>query len=104
MPARRHFGSVRKLPSGRYQASYWHLAERLVAPQTFITKSDAHSWLSNIETSIHKGEWFDPTSGRLTVTELADRWKDRDSSKRASTRDRDDAILRIHGAGATTGH
>ena len=35
MPARRHFGSVRRLPSGRYQASYWHLAERHTADATF---------------------------------------------------------------------
>jgi len=24
MTSRRDFGSVRKLPSGRYQAAYWH--------------------------------------------------------------------------------
>jgi integrase len=93
---RRHFGSVRKLPSGRYQASYWHLAERHTAPETFTTKGDAQRWLSTIETTIYKGEWVDPTSGRMTVTQLADRWKERDPSKRPSTRDRDDAILRIH--------
>lgn len=97
MPSpRRHFGSVRRLPSGRYQASYWHLAERHVAPQTFTTKADSQMWLSNIETTIHKGEWVDPAAGRMTVAELADRWKERDPSKRSSTLARDDAILRVH--------
>jgi len=94
--SRRHFGSVRKLPSGRYQASYWHLAERQVAPQTFTTKADVQTWLSNIETTIHKGEWVDPAGGRMTVAELADRWKERDPSKRSSTLARDEAILRVH--------
>ena len=34
MPAsnRRHFGSVRKLPSKRWQASYWHIGSRHPAP------------------------------------------------------------------------
>lgn len=93
---RRHFGSVRRLPSGRYQASYWHQAVRHSAQDTFVSKADAQAWLSNIETAIHKGEWVDPAGGRLTVAELADRWKESDPSKRASTRARDDAILRHH--------
>jgi integrase len=96
MPARRHFGSVRKLPSGRYQASYWHLAVRHTAPRTFTKKGDARAWLSNIETTIHRGDWVDPSGGRMTVTELADRWKERDPSKRSSTQARDETILRVH--------
>ncbi len=96
MPARRHFGSIRKLPSGRYQASYWHLAVHHTAPRTFISKGDAQTWLCNIEIRIHQGDWVDPAGGRMTVSELADRWKERDPSKRSSTLDRDDAILRIH--------
>lgn len=71
---RRHFGSVRKLPSGRYQASYWHLAERHLAPEMFVSKSDAQRWLSNIETAIHKGEWIDPGGGRVTLSSWADEW------------------------------
>jgi integrase len=96
MPARRHFGSVRKLPSGRYQASYWHNVTRHIAPDTFPSKGDAQRWLFNIETTIHKGEWVDPAGGRMTVAELADRWKERDPSKRASTKARDETILRLH--------
>ena len=38
---RRHFGSARKLPSGRYQARYKHAGEAHIAPDTFTTKSDA---------------------------------------------------------------
>ncbi len=63
MPARRHFGSMRKLPSGRYQASYWHNVGRHVGLDTFPSKGDAQRWLSNIETSIHRGEWVDPVGG-----------------------------------------
>jgi len=96
MPARRHFGSIRKLPSGRYQASYWYNVTRHVASETFATKGDAQRWLSNVETTIHKGEWVDPAGGRMTVADLAERWKTHDPSKRSSTKARDETILRIH--------
>jgi len=94
--SRRHFGSVRKLPSGRYQASYWHQAVRHTAVETFVSKGDAQRWLSNIETTIHRGEWVDPAGGRMTVSDLADRWKAHDPSKRSSTKARDETILRLH--------
>lgn len=86
MAARRHFGSVRKLPSGRYQASYWHLAERHTALETFVSKSDAQRWLSNIETTIHRGEWVDPTGGRMTLAKWADDWLTGRSDLRPATR------------------
>ena len=79
MPARRHFGSVRRLPSGRYQASYWHNVSRHVAPDTFPSRSDAQRWLSNVEMAIHKGEWVDPAGGRMTVA--AEHWQSSDPSK-----------------------
>ena len=50
MSGRRHFGNVRKLPSGRYQASYWHEGERVIAEGTFPTKDDALAFLANAET------------------------------------------------------
>ncbi|HET9731675.1 MAG TPA: hypothetical protein VFP54_03270 [Acidimicrobiales bacterium] len=73
MPARRHFGSVRKLPSGRYQVSYWHNVTRHVAPDTFPSKGDAQRWLSNIEADINRGAWIAPGGAQMTVAELASR-------------------------------
>jgi integrase len=93
---RNHFGSVRKLPSGRYQARYWHAAAMHSAPVTFSAKADALVWLASVETDIHRGAWVDPASGQLTVAELAGRWLEHDPSKRASTLARDEAILRLH--------
>ena len=52
MGSRRQFGSVRKLPSGRWQASYWHVGRRHVAPITFAFKADANAYLSSIETEV----------------------------------------------------
>ena len=93
---RNHFGSVRKLPSGRYQARYWHAAAMRSAPVTFSAKADALVWLAGIETDIHRGSWVDPAGGQLSVAELAGGGVEHDPSKRASTLARDEAILRLH--------
>ncbi len=77
MPARRHFGSVRKLTSGRYQASYWHNVTRHVAPNTFTTKGDAYAWLSTLEADILKGAWIAPSAGLETFGDFATSWLDR---------------------------
>jgi len=54
------FGSVRKLRSGRQQASYWHEGKRHIADHTFDTKADADAWLATIRTDIGRGGWIDP--------------------------------------------
>ncbi len=75
MPTRRRFGSVRRLPSGRWQARYWDAADnRIGAPTTFATKSDAQRWLSATETDMSRGEWYDPRLGDVPFREWADRW------------------------------
>jgi integrase len=96
MSARRHFGSIRKLPSGRYQASYWHKTERHTAEHTFATKVEAQSWLSSVETDIRRAAWVDPAGARMTVSELATRWTDADPGKRPNTRTRDELVIRLH--------
>jgi len=85
MPHRRHFGSVRKLPSGRYQASYWHEGERQVAPDTFAGKTDAQAWLSSKETDINRGQWVDPGAGRVPFEEFAAVWLGRQGHLRPRT-------------------
>lgn len=73
--ARRSFGTVRKLPSGRWQARYRDAAgTRHTAPTTFTTKTEAQRWLSAIETAMARGDWHDPSLGRMPLAEWADRW------------------------------
>lgn len=71
---RRHFGSVRRLASGRWQASYWLEGRRHVAPVTFRAKTDALAWLSAVETDIRRGRWADPSEARTTLGEWLDHW------------------------------
>jgi integrase len=72
---RRSFGWVRKLPSGRYQASYLGPdGKRRNAPQTFIQKGDASRWLSQVETELSKGTWTDPNAAQVTLGTYAEAW------------------------------
>jgi hypothetical protein len=72
---RRRFGWVRKLPSGRYQASYLGPdGQRRHAPETFERKGDADRWLSVVESEILRGEWTDPLLGRVSLAEFGERW------------------------------
>ena len=57
----RGFGHVRKLPSGRWQASY--IApdlQRLNAPHTFRTEGDAEGWLGVQRQVVVSGAWERP--------------------------------------------
>jgi integrase len=98
MPAvrRRHFGSVRKLPSGRYQARYLHAGGRHIAPETFAAKADALAWLARAEADITRGAWLDPAGGKATFGAVADRWLVANPLKRSSSRTRDESILAKH--------
>jgi len=93
---RRHFGSVRRLPSGRFQASYWNEGIRHVGEDTFPTKTDAFAYLSTVETDLRRGTWIDPEAGRKMFADLADGWLVSNPVKRSSTMQRDEAIVRNH--------
>lgn len=92
----RQFGTLRHLPSGRWQARYVHphTGERLGAVVTFERKSDAARWLSTVEADIARGKWIDSSAGRrVTVAEWAERWLASDPGKRSSTLARDRQAL-----------
>jgi hypothetical protein len=75
MSSRRRFGSVRKLPSGRWQARYFDAAgDRFNAPETFATKGDAQRWLSAAETDVARGNWHDPRLAETPFADWAQRW------------------------------
>ena len=74
--ARRHFGTVRRRPSGRWQAIYEHRGKAISAG-VFPSKADALSRLSVIEVELRRGTWTDPRAGRITLTDYAEQWLDR---------------------------
>lgn len=74
-PGHRRFGNVRRLPSGRYQASYIGPdGRRRVAPETYERKSDAERFLTLVEAQIYRGEWTDPESGKIELQDYAETW------------------------------
>src|SRR5918995_4351007 len=76
MARRRTFGYVRKLPSGRWQASYLdeRTRERVRAPWTFATKADANLWVASVETDMARGEHLPPDLARRPFEEWAQEW------------------------------
>jgi integrase len=64
----RPFGFVRKLPSGRFQASYVGPdSNRYNAPGTFKTKTDARDWLAIERASILAKTWVSPVEEKAIL-------------------------------------
>jgi hypothetical protein len=60
---RRRFGQVRKLPSGKFHASFvGPNGIRQNAPSTFVTKTDANRWLAKVEGDLSRGTWLNEDS------------------------------------------
>jgi integrase len=76
MARRRGFGALRKLPSGRWQASYVGPDTlRHAAPVTFETAEDAEGWLTDRRREIKNEDWRPPRPRRpVTFGEYAERW------------------------------
>jgi integrase len=95
MPARRSFGSIRRLPSGRWQARYEDRFGRThTAPRTFPTKTEAQRFLAGIETDLSRGTWHDERRGRVPFAEWAEQWRSTTVNLRSSSRARDESYLR----------
>lgn len=94
---KRQFGSVRKLPSGRWQARYRTLDGRYVpAKSTFPTKADATLWLDNVRTEQARGLDLDPSAGRIPFEEYAWEWLEQRVGLAPRTREIYAAQLRLH--------
>jgi integrase len=86
MSKRRHFGSVRKRASGRWQANYWHEG-RSHSVGTFLAKADALAFLSTIEADLRRGAWIDPRAGQITLRTYANEWLERRPDLAVRTRE-----------------
>lgn len=94
--ARRDFGRIRQLPSGRWQVRYCGTDGLLrPAPSTFERKRDAAEWLAAIRTEIGRGDWLDPDRGRVTFGEFGRRWLD-ERELAETTRQRYGYAFRLH--------
>jgi integrase len=76
MARRRTFGYVRKMKSGRWQASYLDPVSRsrVKAPSTFDTKSDASRWIATAETDLARGVRVDAELAERPFDAWAAEW------------------------------
>ena len=96
-------GSVRQLPSGRFQAYYRHEGETFSAPHTFDTREAARGWLAGERAERALGTWRDPRLGQITLDEYARGWLAARTNLAGRTRDLyrrllDARVLRAVGA------
>ena len=98
MPAgsKASWGSVRKLPSGRYQARYRVEGKLIAAPTTFRTKRDAEAYLSTVRADMERGTWVNPIAGRITLREYSTRWLAQRPDLRPRTVELYESELRLH--------
>ncbi|MGW2034757.1 tyrosine-type recombinase/integrase [Streptomyces sp. NPDC001811] len=93
---RREFGTVRQLPSGRWQARYLGPdGQRHKAPETFASKSEAQNWLNLVRADIERNHWRDPDAGAVNFEEYALRWLE-ERGLAPTTVDRYSGLLRLH--------
>src|SRR5262245_41868637 len=87
--AKRQFGAIDKLPSGRWRARYRDAAgRRVTAANTFRTKADDSASLAVGQADLVRGHYIDPREGKTTVASWAQSWLGR-PGKRAATVARD---------------
>ncbi len=94
--AKASWGSVRKLPSGRYQARYRVDGKMAAAPTTFRTKRDAEAYLSTVRADMERGTWVNPIAGKVTLREYSTKWLEQRPDLRPRTVELYEGELRLH--------
>jgi integrase len=85
---KRTWGSLRKLPSGRFQARYTTDAGEVVtAPHTFTTVREANTWLATQEADLARGTHVDHRRGQRTLGDFAVEWFATKAGLKAKTRE-----------------
>ena len=94
---RRRFGTVRRLPSGRYQARYPG-PDGVIRPadDTFAMKIEAEDWLTLKEAEILEDEWIDPDAGQVFVPAYVEAWIGENTALRPKTVKIYRGLLRSH--------
>ena len=97
MSRRRTFGTIRKLPSGRYQARYSSPdGVRHRASRSFATKAEASRWLASSENDLARGTWTDPDAARVSLDVYARGWLRARPNLRPRTIDLYESLLERH--------
>jgi integrase len=86
-------GWIRKQKSGTFEASYRDPIGR-VRSKTFRTKTEARTFLSQVENSKHTGTWIDPNRSRVRFDAWAAQERRTWADLRPATQARGDSLMR----------
>lgn len=93
----RQFGSIRRLPSGRWQARYLDgQGNQVNAAATFGSKRDAGRYLDAVRTDMERGTWVNPRAAKVTLNDYATRWLIDRTDLRPRTSELYEGLLRNH--------
>lgn len=87
-------GFIRKTTAGTFKAC-WRDPSGAQRSKAFPTKREATRFLAEVETSMNRGHYVDPHSGRIKLAEYADTWLSGRNSE-ITTSSRTDSIMRTH--------
>jgi integrase len=74
-PGKRRFGSIRQLPSGRFQIRYPGPDGKFrVGDTTYERERDADQALSLVEAKLITGDWVDPQRAKVKLGDYAEKW------------------------------
>lgn len=87
MPRREGWGSLRRLPSGRWQVRY-RGSDGLMrpGPRTFVTRAEARLSLRYAESDLARGQWLDHRLGEITLQEWSTRYMATTAALKPKTR------------------
>lgn len=87
--------SIRKLPSGKWQARYRPVPGGRQYSKTTRRKVDAERWLTEQTAAVVTGQFVEPKAGGIAFKAYADDWRAKQVHA-ASTRDHVETMLRRH--------
>ena len=87
--------SIRKKPSGNYEARYRDPTGRMLG-KTFRTKREAQDFLDRTGTAIGDGSWRDPALAKVRLSEYTTWWLENRPELRPRTRELYSGLLRLH--------
>jgi integrase len=94
---KRQFGSIRKLPSGKWQVRWRDSATGERVPMgTFDTKGEAARHLDQVSADIQRGGFVDPRRGQVTLDAYAADWLGGHGQLRPTSRQSYKNTLRLH--------
>ena len=88
-------GHVRRAPSGRYEARY-RSVNGIEHSQRFTTKREAQRFLERIGAEQQRGDWCDPSGGRIRLGDWIEQWSATTVHLRPSSQARDESYIRNH--------